>query len=370
MPRIRHWLNKRLEQSERIHPYIPGETVDQVARRLGKPVTEIIKLDANENFLFPKDVLASALCQLSSSLDPRLYPVDEKEQLTEALARYLDVSGEKIVLGNSSDEILELTARAFLGERDGALSVYPTFSMYRIITNTLGHGFVEVPLGEGFRLDSKTLLKACDNSTVLCFLCSPNNPTGNQFPSNEIRTFVNEFDGLVLVDEAYVEFADHSLIRLAGELENLVILRTFSKAFGLAGMRMGYAIASPRVVSSLSKLQLPYNMNVMSLKMGTEILKHQDILESTIRGVKAERKWLSEELAEIPHVIAYPSETNFILFKTPRSSVELAEALKARGVLVRGFSDLRGLDRCLRVTVGTREMNAQFLVALKEALKG
>jgi len=369
MPRTRQWLNRMLEQTDKLRPYLPGETVTELAKRLGKPVTDIVKLDANENFLFPKEVLASALCQLSNSLDPRLYPADEKEQLAKALATSLNVHEQQIVLGNSSDELLELVARAFLGENEGAVSVYPTFSMYRVITNATRHGFTEAPLGKDFQLDSKSLLKACESSTVLCFLCSPNNPTGNQFLCEEVRAFAEEFGGLVLVDEAYVEFAQHSLVHLAAQMENLVVLRTFSKAFGLAGMRMGYAIASPRVASMLMRIQLPYNINVMSLKMATEILKHPDVLASTIQSVKAERTWLNEALGKIPKVVAYPSEANFILLKTPRPSPKVAEALKERGILVRGFGDVHGLEGCIRVTVGTREMNSQFICGL-EAVMG
>ena len=368
MPRKRQWLSQRLKLSERLRPYVPGESVAELAKRLGKPATEIVKLDANENFLYPKEILASTLCQLSSSLDPRLYPTDEKEELTEALSRHLNVSAQQIVLGNSSDELLELVARVFLGENEEAISIYPTFAMYRIITNTLGHGITEVPLRKDFELDSRSLLKACNGPTVLCFLCSPNNPTGNQFPPEEVRSFAEEFDGLMLVDEAYVEFAPYSLVNLAGEVENLIVLRTFSKAFGLAGMRIGYAVAPPRIASTLMRIQLPYNINVMSLRMATAVLKHSQVLSSTIQGVKAERSWLYETLRKIPQVVAYPSETNFILFRTLRPSVKVAEALKERGVLVRSFGDTQGLEGCLRVTVGTREMNSQFLAALEGVL--
>ncbi|MEM2094649.1 MAG: histidinol-phosphate transaminase [Candidatus Bathyarchaeia archaeon] len=363
------WLNQRLEKFERLRPYVVGQSVNELARSLGRHVSEIVKLDSNENFLYPKEILASILCQLSNSLDPRQYPTDEKDELIEALSKYVNVSPQQIVVGNGSDELIELVARNFLRGNEEAITVYPTFVMYRIIMNSLGNNLIEVPLDSKFRFNSSSMLKACTERTVLCFLCSPNNPTGNQFPREEIRAFAEDFKGIVLLDEAYVEFAQYSLTDLVETLDNLIVVRTFSKAFGLAGMRIGYLVASARIASCLRRVQLPYNLNVMSLAMARAVLNRPEVMLSTVQAVKKERSWLSEALSSLLNVIVYPSDANFILFRTSEPSKNVARDLRARGVLIRSFDDSQGLEGCLRVTVGTRKMNVSFLEALEDVLQ-
>jgi len=350
---------------EEVKEYVPSEDALSLAKRLGLGMKDIVKLDQNENFLLPLEFMASELCQLSRFLDPRLYPLDEKTRLVDALTGYLDVSPDQIVIGNSSDEVLETVARVFLRGEGSAISIAPTFVMYRIITTNLGHRFIEVPLKEGFSLSVENLLGACEKSTRICFLCSPNNPTGNQFPLEQVRMLADRFDGLLVLDEAYVEFAPYSAVNLVKEYDNLIVLRTFSKAFGLAGLRIGYAAASPEIASALKKVQLPYSVNILSLEMAIRVLKRLDMVSAAIEKVKAERTRLIEAMKRIPGVVPYPSDSNFIFFRTSREARQVAEDLAQRAVLIRYYSS-PGLENHLRVTVGTPEMNTRFFEALKE----
>jgi histidinol-phosphate aminotransferase len=366
MTRDSSWLKRRISNKGRVEEYdVPGEGVLSLAKRLGLELKDIVKLDANENFVFPAEFTASELRQLSRFLDTRLYPLDQKMRLTAAVAEYLDVSPDQIVVGNSSDDVLEIVARVFLKGKDSAISITPTFVMYRVITGNLGHKFIEVPLKEGFGLDVEGILRACEKSTHVCFLCSPNNPTGNQFPIEQVRMLAEKFDGLLVVDEAYVEYAPYSTVNLIQEYRNLIVLRTFSKAFGLAGLRIGYGVASPETASALKRIQLPYNVNTVSLEMALRVLKRLDLVMAAIEKVKVERTRLIEAMKRIPGVFPYASDSNFILFRTLKHARRVRDDLTKRAILIR-YYDSPSLENYLRVTVGTEEMNDRFLEALKE----
>jgi len=362
------WLKRQLSDVGGVEEYdVPGEGVLLLAKRLGLDVKDVVKLDANENFMLPRELLASELCQLSSFLDARLYPLDQKNRLVATLAEFLDVAPNQIVIGNSSDDALETVARVFLRGGENAVSVTPTFVMYRVITNNLGHKFIEVPLKEDFSLDPDDILNACERSTHICFLCSPNNPAGNQFPVEQVKTLAERFDGLLVIDEAYVEYAPCSIVSLTKEYENLVVLRTFSKAFGLAGLRIGYAVASPEIASALRRIQLPYNVNTVSLELALRVLKRLDLVRAAVEKVKIERARLIEAMRHISGVLPYPSDSNFILFRTAKEARRIRDDLAERAILIR-YYDSPGLENYLRVTVGTEEMNDRFLEALREIM--
>jgi len=362
------WLRRQLRNMGAADEYdVPGEGVLSLAKRLGLELKDIVKLDANENFIFPAELTASELCQLSRFLDTRLYPLDQKTRLTAALTEYLNVSPDQIVVGNSSDDVLEIVARVFLKRKASAVSITPTFVMYRVITSNLGRKFIEVPLKEDFSLDVEDILTACEKSTHICFLCSPNNPTGNQFPTEQVETLAERFDGLLVIDEAYVEYAPYSTVNLIHKYRNLMVLRTFSKAFGLAGLRIGYAVASAEIASALRRMQLPYNVNTVSLEMALRVLKRLDLVEAAIERVKVERARLMSAMKRIPGVSPYASDSNFILFKTMREARQVRDDLAERAILIR-YYDSPGLERYLRVTVGTAEMNDRFLDALREVV--
>ena len=369
MIRRASWVNRQISRGHRVVEYsVPGEAINSLAKRLGVKAEDIVKLDANENFMLPREFMASEMCQLSKNLDTRLYPTDQKTRLTTAVADYLNIQSDQVVIGNSSDDILEISSRAFLKERDvTVVSITPTFVMYQVITSELGHRLIEVPLRDDFTLDVDKIMDACERSTHILFLCSPNNPTGNQFHADQVRELAEKFEGLLIVDEAYVDYAPHSVIGLTEEHENVIVLRTFSKAFGLAGLRIGYAVTNPRIAATLKAIQPPYNVNVVSLELALRALTRIDEVRAAVDRTKAERDLLIGNVRGIPGLVPYPSDANFVLLKTPRPARQIRDDLAEKGILVRCY-DSSSLSNHMRVTVGTRQMNGRFIRALEEVM--
>lgn len=315
----------------------------------------------------PKEKLIQLLKEVIEEYDPRIYPQEEELEVKKALGKYLDVPPECIIMGNGSDPLIDLITRIFLGRGEGALSVTPTFPLYRHLVELQGAKYLGIPLKDDFSIDIKKILANVTSKTRLFFLCSPNNPTANQFKIEEVNSLMQGFPGLVAIDEAYVEFAGYSTAQLIDRFENLVVLRTFSKAFGLAGLRLGYAISNPDLAATLSeKAQLPYPVNSITLRMGLKILENVEIMRKAVTQLKRERKRLIKELNDINGVEAFDSQTNFVTFYTKKESGEIFQALLDQGVLVRNLGRILHFDWCLRATVGLPEMNDKLLAALEQ----
>lgn len=366
----RKWLRGRLNELRSLAGYTSGETVRRTARRLGIKSSEIVKLNSNENFFMPKEELTELLMEVVEETDLRRYPQEEELLLKRALGKYLNVESGCITVGNGSDQLIELMASLFL-DRGEAFSVSPTFSMYKHIVSLLGANYVEFPLRDDFSLDIKGILAAVTSRTRLLFLCSPNNPTANQFREDEVRAVVEAFPGLVVMDEAYAEFAEFSVVPLVNEFENLVVLRTFSKAFGLAGLRLGYAVSNRDLAETVSsKAQLPYPVNSIALKMGLKLLNNVEIMRDAANQMKKERVRLIKRLNELSGVTAFDSQANFVLVQTDRGTDEFFQALLNRGITVRNVGKVLTLGGCLRVTVGLPQMNDKLLAALEQICGG
>jgi histidinol-phosphate aminotransferase len=360
------WFKKKLDAMRLLDSYAIEETVERIAQRFGISPLEIVKLNQNENFFLPKDMLRGLMQQVTEEYDPRIYPQDEEFRIKEKLSDYLKTPIDCLIIGNGGDEIIERIARLFLEKDDETISVTPTFSFYRLSANLVGAKHVEVPLKGDFSLDKEQILAMITSKTRLLFLCSPNNPTANQFSIDEVEFLLEEFPGVVIVDEAYVEFAEYSLLPLIEKYENLIILRTFSKAFGLAGLRLGYGVASSDLATILSKkAQLPYPVSSFALKVALKLLANSGIVEKAIRQLKDERGALTKELRKVNGVKAFDSQANFVLFQTDKQSDEVYQELLMRGIFVRNIKNPL-LKNCLRTTVGLPEMNTKLLKTLQE----
>jgi histidinol-phosphate aminotransferase len=359
------WIRKRLKDEVK-EEYKPSAGIASLVRKGVLEDEHMIRLDANENLVFPKPLLADVLKEVAEAVDVRTYPRLEENLLVTALGRYLEVPSDHIIVSNGSDPLIVSCIEAFLRNGEAAISISPTFSMYKILTKNQGFDYIEVPLTEDFSLDVDALLSKVRPSTVLCFLNSPNNPTGNQFKHEDVKRVVEEFKGFVVVDEAYAEFAPYSLLDMIDDFENLIVLRTFSKAFGLAGLRVGYSLANSEVSQALRRIQLPFNVNKFSLVFARKMLEKREIVEDVVKAVKSERGKLLKNLGRIAGISAYQSDANFVFFRTEKDAEKIFTGLKKRGVLIRRFTNLRGNERFLRVTVGLPEMNRRFLDALKE----
>jgi len=295
----RRGFKKKLNEAQSLSGYVVGETLGSLARRLKMEPSEIVKLNSNENFFIPKGKLVILLLQVVEEYDPRTYPQEEESEVKKALGEYLGLSPDHIVIGSGGDQLIDLVTRLFLGKDDEAISIAPTFSMYRHSVSLQGSRYIEVPLKEDFFLNLEQISAKTTAKTMLFFLCSPNNPTANQFGIEEIRSLVEGFQGLVAIDEAYVEFANYSTARLVEEFENLVVLRTFSKAFGLASLRLGYAISNSNLTRAVSRAQLPYSVSSIALRMGFKLLENMEVVNEAVEHLKKERDRLIKRLGEI-----------------------------------------------------------------------
>lgn len=313
-----------------------------------------VKLDANES---PYGVT------VLKSVKTNKYPDPEARELRKLVAQDLKVRSENILHGNGSDELIYNLIATFGGP---VLYPVPTFSMYGIISQTLGEKKIEVPLDEKLDIDIDLTLKAIKkNAPKLIFLSSPNNPTGNCFSPESIRKIITRSKGLVIVDEAYQAFAGKSeFLPLLKKHKNLIILRTLSK-IGFAGLRIGFMIADSEIVSEANKVRLPFNLNSLSQKVAIDALRDKQKMRLQIRAIVSERKRLLKEMEKMGGIRPYPSDANFILFRTDDADAVFKKLLK-KGVLIRNMTG--AVNGCLRVTVGTPRENAAFLKALRQVL--
>jgi histidinol-phosphate aminotransferase len=364
-------LQSFYEASKDLEAYKPGETPDELAARLGISRSDVLKLDANENLFLSQMMMHEILLEASEETDPRLYPSGESKRIRGAVGGYLGVSPRQVVLGGGGDQLIELLLHAFLRAGDEMLAVTPTFSVYGLTARTMGVGYRMVDVEEDFSLNVEETLSAVGPRTRILVLCSPNNPTGNQFARDKVLSLAERFQGLVVVDEAYVEYAGYSLVEEITRFDNMLILRTFSKAFGLAGLRLGYAVSNSDLAGVLNdRYQMPYPVSSTSLRAGLLMLERIGEVRGSVEAAKRERGWLTDELNAMEGVTAYPSDTNFVLFSLTRDYEEVYGELLERGIIVRKIGSVPGDNHgCLRVTLAPREKLERFLVALKEALE-
>lgn len=357
-------------QSEGLRVYKLGETPEKLASLLGIPESQVLKLNANENLFIPNNFVKNILREALEETDPRLYPLDEMDRLKEALGKYLNISSDQIMVGAGGDQLIELVLQAFLRTGKEMLAVTPTFSMYGRTALKMGAKYKTVDLDVDFSLNFGKVISKVTSETRLLTLCSPNNPTGNQFKRETILHLAEEFQGLIVVDEAYAEYARHNMVEDTAEFDNLLILRTFSKAFGLAGLRLGYAIANPDLIKVLEeRYQQPYPVSSIALRAGLKFLERVDVVLDSVEAAKKERARLVEKINELVGVTAYPSETNFVLFTTHRDTGEIYCELLKKGIIVRKIGPVPGSRGCLRVSIAPREKMNRFLKAIKETLE-
>ena len=364
----KEWLEEKLAQIEALESYSPEKTIENAAKQYGLSPADIVKLNFNENLYMPRAKLVALLKEVADECDLRLYPQEEEEKLREAITEYLTLQQGCVAVGNSSDEVMDRITRLFLERGDKAVTFVPTFSVFRYCVKYQGANYVAVPLQRGFKLDVEAMREAFTPETKLLYLCSPNNPTGNQFGMDEVEFLIEEFPGIVMVDEAYGEYADYSVVPLISKYENLVVLRTFSKAFGLAGLRLGYAVANPLLAKAINKIPAPYAINIVTLTMGRKLLENVGVMREAVAALKAERGKLINALNEIRGVEAFDSQANFALFNASKPFEDVYVNMLKRGLVIKKLGKLLEYENCLRTTVGLPDMNAKLVNALRDYL--
>ncbi|WP_321426357.1 histidinol-phosphate transaminase [uncultured Bacteroides sp.] len=296
------------------------------------------------------------------------YPDPLQRDLKEMLASIKKVKPGNIFLGNGSDEAIDLVYRAFCEpDVDNVVAIDPTYGMYKVCADVNNVDYRNVLLNADYQFSADDLLASADEKTKLIFLCSPNNPTGNDLLRSEIEKVLTTFDGLVILDEAYNDFSDRpSFLSELDKYPNLIVLQTFSKAMGSAGIRLGMAFASTEIIDILNKIKYPYNVNELTQKQAIEVLQNYSQVEAWVKTLIEERAYLEKVFAALPCTEnIYPSDANFFLAKVSDAKA-IYNYLVAKGIIVRNRSSIALCKDCLRVTVGTREENEQLIEALKQ----
>ena len=296
------------------------------------------------------------------------YPDPMQWELKKKISGIKSVPAEKILLGNGSDECIDLLIRAFCNQQqDNILICPPTYGMYEVYAHINDVEVKEVPLLADYQLNLEGIEAAIDENTKLIFLCSPNNPTGNSLEHDDIEIILNNFEGIVVVDEAYINFSRHrSFTSELNDYPNLVVMQTFSKAWGLAALRLGMNYASTEIIDILNKIKPPYNINQATQELAFKALDHLDDVNGMIKETVKERELLVKELVQLPVVKkVYPSDANFVLAKMTNATA-IYDFLKEKGIIVRNRSNVILCEDCLRITVGTPEQDHQLIEALKE----
>lgn len=295
------------------------------------------------------------------------YPDPLQCELKNELAKVKKVGADHIFLGNGSDEAIDLVFRAFCEPRiDNVVAIDPTYGMYQVCAEVNDVEYRKVLLDEQFCFSADKLLAAADEHTKVIFLCSPNNPTGNDLPRAEIEKLLSSFQGMVVLDEAYNDFSEvPSFLADLEKYPNLIVLQTFSKAWGCAAIRLGMAFASPQIIAVFNKIKYPYNVNLLTQKQAIEMLHRYYEVERWVRTLKEERGYLEAAFAKLPCTVKmYPSNANFFLARVT-DAVKIYNYLVGQGIIVRNRHSVTLCGNCLRVTVGTRIENNKLIEALK-----
>lgn len=349
-----------------IKPSVRG----QAAYTLAAPVTAR-KLNQNEA---PADVpedLKREILARAAAIPWHRYPAFVPTELTATLAERHQWVADGVLVGNGSNELIQATLAVTVAAGDAVVAPEPTFSLYRLLTAVGGGRYISVPLGADFAYDVEALLQAAKREQArVVVLNSPNNPTGSVLPEGAVERVLAETGALVVCDEAYQDFGGPSAVRLLRKSPRLVVLRTFSKAMGMAGLRFGYALAHPDLAREIAKAKLPYNVNAVTLAAAEVALQHQERFAARTRAVAAERDRVLSLLGRLPGIRVFPSAANFVLFRAeglPAREI-FRQLLEVHGILVRDVSGGAGLAECLRISIGTREDMDAALSALRQIL--
>jgi len=314
--------------------------------------SNLVYLDANEN---PFDTGLNR------------YPDPQQNLVKAALAKIKNVSREQLLLGNGSDEVLDLIFRVFCEPKvDTVIVLPPTYGMYEVLANTNDVKILNISLLDNYQPNVDEILKAQNSQTKLLFLCSPNNPTANSFNADKIETLIKKFTGIVVIDEAYIDFSSQeSWTRRLNEFPNLIVIQTLSKAYGLAGIRLGACYSSTKIISVLNKIKPPYNVNQLTQQTALKALQNSIKTNNEIAIIISERNKLKTDLEEISFVVkVYPSDANFLLVKVDNAIVRYNQLVEY-GIIVRNRTNQPICENCLRFTVGTKEENKKLMKTLK-----
>ncbi len=355
-----------LPHIRQLKTYDGVDPMEVMAQQAGIPSDQVIRLNGNENPFGPSPTVAKALGAFQHY---NHYPDPDQRQLRDALSGYLGAPPEQIVAGNGSDELIDMVLRMFLQPGENIVIPTPTFGMYAFSAQVCGGETRSIPRNHSFDIDVEAVVSAVDSKTKAIFLTSPNNPTGNIASDAEVRALL-ETGAVVVVDETYYEFCGQTHLPLIEEYSNLVVLRTFSKWAGLAGLRIGLGVMHPDVARTMMSMKSPYNVNLAAEIALLASLEDRATLLERIQAIVSERNRMMELLGQIPGIETWPSQANFILCRLPEGrGGEIFEGLCRRGIFLRYFNTPQ-LKDYVRASVGLPEETDAVIAALSELVRG
>ena len=353
----KNWFEEKIKKFNSIGGYQKPELVQ-----------DSVKLDSNENYVISKQFQNDIISSARKNSDIREYPLGGVERLIDSISKFIKIPSSMIGVGNGSDQILDLILSNFASNKTKVLTSNPTFGFFEERCKLYGIPLIAIPFSDDMKLDVKDFLKQTKNADIL-YLDSPNNPTGFQFSKTELQKLIKSFAGLVIIDEAYGEFSEYSLSNMVKTQNNLIVVQTLSKSFGLAGLRLGYFIASKKFADAfMNVLQYPYPVSTLTIESGIHALEKSNIMKDTIDNIKIERKRIIETLSKYEAFQVFDSKANFVLFDAHSAYKRIYSALAEQGISIRKLGKIGNHDGCLRVTIGTKEMNSKFLLAIRDLL--
>ncbi len=351
------WFEKKTAKYSELRGYVPPPIHDGA-----------LKLDSNENFVIPRQAQHDLLSAAAKNSDLRQYPLGGVQRLTESLSRHLRMPQSMIGVGNGSDQILDLILGSFASRQTRVLTSNPTFGFFEERCALYSVPMTRIPFSKDMTLDASKFAAKSKSADIL-YLDVPNNPTGFQFPRPELEGLVKNFAGLVIIDEAYGEFGDYSAVPWTKKLDNLIVTRTFSKSFGLAGLRLGYFVANRLFTDTFRRvIQYPYPVNTVAIEACIASLQKAKLLKESVKTIVGERKRVIDSLKKYDSFDVFDSRANFVLFDARGAEKHVYTALVEQGISIRKLGRIGGHTGCLRVTIGTRDMNSKFLLAIRDLL--
>ena len=352
-----NWFDEKIKKFSSIGGYKKPDLVE-----------DSVKLDSNENYVIPKQFQNDIITSAKKNSDVRQYPLGRIDDLIKSISKFSKIPNSMIGIGNGSDQILDLILSNFASKKTKVLTSNPTFGFFEERCKLYSIPLIAIPFSDDMKLDIDEFTKQSKNADIL-YLDSPNNPTGFQFPKNELQKLVKSFKGLVIIDEAYGEFGDYTLSSMVKTQENLIVVQTLSKSFGLAGLRLGYFIANKKFTDVfMSVLQYPYPLSTITIESGISALEKLNLMQNAVENIKTERKRIIENLRKYDAFDVFDSKANFVLFDAHGSYKRIYSALAEQGISIRKLGKIGNHDGCLRVSIGTKEMNSKFLLAIRDLL--
>ena len=352
-----NWFDQKIKKFSYIGGYQKPELLQ-----------DAVKLDSNENYVISKQFQNDILSSARKNSDVREYPLGGVERLIQMISKFIKISPSMIGVGNGSDQILDLILSNFASKQTKVLTSNPTFGFFEERCKLYSIPLITIPFSNDMELNIKDFVKQSKNADIL-YLDSPNNPTGFQFSKNELQKLIKSFNGFVIIDEAYGEFGDYSLANLVKTQENLIVVQTLSKSFGLAGLRLGYFISNKKFTDVfMNVLQYPYPLSTITIESGILALEKSNLMKDAADNIKIERKRIIETLSKYDSFEVFDSKANFVLFDARGAYKRVYSALVEQGISIRKLGKIGTHEGCLRVTIGTKEMNSKFLLAIRDLL--